>query len=63
MAKRQGEPFDGHRIRIAKSTLRMSDMGAAVMGGMSKADARNVLADLAGWSIERIQRYEELDNG
>jgi len=36
--------FDKHQIRIAKLTLSMSELGARIMGGMTKADARKILA-------------------
>lgn len=36
-------PFDLHRVRIAHDTLRMNDTMARVMGGMTKAEAREVL--------------------
>lgn len=32
-----------HRIKIAKDTLKMSDVGARIMGGMTKEEARNLL--------------------
>jgi hypothetical protein len=32
-----------HRIKIAKDTLKMSDVGAHIMGGMTKEEARNLL--------------------
>lgn len=32
-----------HQIKIAKSTLRMSDAGARIMGGMTKEEARALL--------------------
>jgi len=35
--------FDRHQIAIAKKTLQYSDVGAAIMGGMSKDEARAVL--------------------
>lgn len=35
--------FDKHQIRIAKSTLLMTDAGARVMGGMTKPYARRIL--------------------
>src|SRR6202007_107296 len=35
--------FDKHQIAIAKKTLKMSDMGARIMGGMTKDEAREVL--------------------
>lgn len=35
--------FTKHQIKIAKQTLRMTDAGAFIMGGMSKAEARAIL--------------------
>jgi len=35
--------FDKHQIAIAKRTLQMNDVGANIMGGMTKAEARNIL--------------------
>ena len=35
--------FVKHRIKIAKDTLKMSDAGASVMGGMTKEEARTIL--------------------
>ena len=35
--------FAKHQIKIAKSTLRMSDAGALIMGGMTKDYARAIL--------------------
>jgi hypothetical protein len=32
-----------HQIKIAKATLKMNDVGVAVMGGMSKDEARDIL--------------------
>jgi hypothetical protein len=32
-----------HQIKIAKQTLKMSDVGAQIMGGMTKAEAREIL--------------------
>ena len=37
-----------HQLRIARDTLRMSDVGARIMGGMTKAEARAVIARLTG---------------
>ena len=33
-----------HQLRIARDTLRMSDVGALIMGGMTKDEARAILA-------------------
>lgn len=37
--------FKRHREKIARDTLRMSDEMVGVMGGMTKAEARDVLGD------------------
>ena len=50
--------FTKHQIRIAKDTLRMNDVGAAIMGGMTKKQAREILRG-QGWSEERIRIWEE----
>lgn len=36
------DPF-GHQLRVARQTLRMSDAGARIMGGMTKDEARIVI--------------------
>lgn len=48
-----------HMFKIAKSTLKMSDAGAAVMGGMTKDQARDFLFHKCGWSTLRIQKFEK----
>ena len=37
-----------HQLRIARKTLKMSDMGALIMGGPSKEEARLIIRDLTG---------------
>lgn len=37
------DTFAKHQIKIARSTLKMSDAGALIMGGMDKEQARAVL--------------------
>jgi hypothetical protein len=37
-----------HQLRIARSTLKMSDQGAKIMGGMTKEQARQVIERLTG---------------
>jgi hypothetical protein len=39
---------DRHRLRIARDTLKMSDAGARIMGGMTKDEAREVIYQLTG---------------
>jgi hypothetical protein len=50
--------FDQHKEKIAISTLKMSDVGARIMGGMSKEEARNLLKSL-GYTDYSIRRIEE----
>ncbi len=38
--------FDKHQLRIARDTLKMSDEGALIMGGMTKEEARKVIKRL-----------------
>ena len=47
-----------HQLKIAKDTLRMSDAGAHVAGGMNKEEARAFLKK-QGWSEEKIAKLEE----
>jgi len=49
-----------HQFKIAKSTLRLSDAGARIMGGMSKDEARKFLRDKCKWSDTRIANFEKL---
>lgn len=37
-----------HQLKIAKSTMKMSDAGAFIMGGMTKDEARKVIKKLTG---------------
>lgn len=37
-----------HQLRIARQTLRMNDVMARVMGGMTKDEAREVIKRLTG---------------
>jgi hypothetical protein len=39
--------FDRHQIKIAKSTLKMNDVGVTIMGGMTKEEARRILRKYA----------------
>ena len=40
--------FDKHQLKIARDTLKMSDVGAQIMGGMDKPTARAVILRLTG---------------
>lgn len=49
--------FTKHQLAIAKKTLMLSDVGAFILGGMTKDKARDVLRE-NGWSDSRIQEFE-----
>jgi hypothetical protein len=53
------DAFDHHRKRIALQTLRLSDTGADLLGGMTKAEAHAFLKERCGYTEERLQRLEE----
>lgn len=40
--------FDKHQLAIARQTLRYSDAGAFIMGGMTKDEARKVILRITG---------------
>lgn len=46
-----------HQLNIAKKTLKMSDTGANIMGGMTKQEARGFLKKI-GWSENKIKQLE-----
>lgn len=48
--------FKMHQTRIARSTLRMHDAGALIMGGMTKKEARAVLLKVHNGNIETYKR-------
>jgi len=37
-----------HQLKIAKGTMKMSDIGARIMGGMPKEEAKGVIKKLTG---------------
>ncbi len=37
-----------HQLKIARRTLELSDVGARILGGMTKAEARAVIKRLTG---------------
>jgi hypothetical protein len=46
-----------HQLRIALQTLKMTDAGANIMGGMNKEEARSFLKS-KGYSDQAIQKLE-----
>jgi len=45
------DPIWQHQVKIAKATMKMNDVGVAVMGGMSKDEARKIL------QIESVRKH------
>ena len=39
---------DQHRLKIAYKTLKLSDIGARIMGGMTKDEARAFIIQVTG---------------
>jgi len=37
-----------HQLKVAKDTLKMSDVGAMIMGGPNKDEARKIIFNLTG---------------
>jgi len=52
--------FAKHQIRIAKDTLKLSEFGARIMGGMDHDYARKILG-FHGVSQKEIARLEGVD--
>ena len=50
--------FEKHQKQIAIKTLKMSDVGANIMGGMTKKEARDFLRKI-GYSDKQIAKIEE----
>ncbi len=48
MSKRGLSVPEKHQLKIARATLKMSDFGARIMGGMDKEEARIVVERLTG---------------
>lgn len=57
----ESNTFDKHKTNIAKKTLKMSDAGALVAGGMTKKQARDHLVKI-GYSEQQIKKLEEGTN-
>lgn len=51
-----------HQLNIAKKTLRMNDVMARVMGGMTKDQSRSFLRSI-GWTAARIKQHEDGPDG
>ena len=40
--------FDKHQLKIARQTLKYSDVGAKIMGGPTKEEARKIIKRITG---------------
>jgi len=45
---RQITVFEKHQLKIAKKTLKLSDVGALILGGPTKDEAREIILKLTG---------------
>lgn len=51
-----------HQLKIARDTMKMSDVGASIMGGPSKAEAREIIKRLTGkYPIEAKENPSKSD--
>jgi hypothetical protein len=46
--KRQLTVPEQHQLKIARHTLKLSDVGARIMGGPTKEEAREIILKLTG---------------
>ena len=46
--KRELNVFEKHQLSIAKRTLQLNDVGALILGGMTKQEAREIIYKLTG---------------
>jgi hypothetical protein len=52
MKKRELSVFDKHQLKIAYSTMKMSEVGARIMGGMNHQEAREIIYKLTGKKVK-----------
>ena len=57
ITKTMGIP-EKHQLNVALKTLKMHDVGASIMGGMTKEEARGFLRT-TGWTEGEIRKYEK----
>jgi cytochrome c-type biogenesis protein CcmH/NrfG len=53
--------FLRERLKIARKTLRMNDVGVLVMGGMTKAEARQLLREQSTSDAQYRRTIRELE--
>lgn len=61
MKARELQVWEKHQLKIAKDTLKMSDVGASIMGGPTKEEARAIIIRIEG-TIKGRQTIKRLDN-
>jgi hypothetical protein len=49
--QKQMSVFDKHQLAIAKKTLKMTDAGVLIMGGMTKEEARAAIKRITGKEV------------
>ena len=57
--KKQLSVPDKHQLKIAKDTLKMSDSGALIMGGMTKAEALAITTKYLG-TLKLVETGEDV---
>ena len=48
-----------HQLKIARDTLKMSKIGASIMGGMSHKEAREIIFKLTGQSMPNVLTHTD----
>ena len=56
--KRELSVFEKHQKRIALDTLKMSDIGVSIMGGMTKAEAYKFLRSIGYATGPYLTKYK-----
>ena len=47
--------FDKHQLNIARKTLKMSEIGARIMGGMTHEEAREIIKKFGEKNESKVQ--------
>ena len=48
-----------HQLEIARATLKMTDIMARILGGMTKEEAREIIARLTGKAVDSEKKEEQ----
>lgn len=57
--KRKLDVFEAHQLRIARATLKLSDAGARIMGGMTKDEAREIIRKFVGPDAPELKEDDD----